>query len=74
MLNHTRIQLETGCFQTIPGTWMTGIKNRHIILLCDSIDSIKQRQKVLLCVNIFLSMGGEQNIFSLLKTKSCMYI
>ena len=74
MLDNPFIKFETTLCKTVTTTWMTTIKNRHVILLCQTVDSIKERHEVLLGVDIFLTMSREQNIFSFLQTQTPMYI
>jgi len=61
------IKFETTLYKTVTTTWMTTIKNRHVILLCHTVDSIEERHEVLFGVDIFLTMSREQNIFSFLQ-------
>ena len=74
MLNNPFIKFETTLYKTVTTTWMTTIKNRHVILLCHTVDSIEERHEVLFGVDIFLTMSREQNIFSFLQTQTPMYI
>ena len=55
--------------KTIAATWMTAIDDWHIVLLCHSIDSIEETEKVLFCVDIFLSVGRKKNVFSFSKPR-----
>ena len=74
MLDNPFVKFEsTGC-KTIARTWMTRIKNWHIILLCHFIDSRKKRHKIFLCINVFLTVSREENIITFLQAKSLVNI
>ena len=70
MLDHTLVQLETTLFQTLSAAGMAGVQNRHIVLFCHFIDCSEQRIKVFLGVNILLTMGRKQNIFTLFQSQT----
>ena len=63
---NTRIQLEAALFQTVLAARMAGVQDGHIVLFCQSVDSGKQAQEVLFGVNVFLTVGGQQNVLILL--------
>ena len=49
---------------------MTGIKNRHVVLFCQSIDCSEKRNEVLFCINVFFSgatgSGKTTSLYSLI--------
>ena len=57
VLNHARIQLESGSLQALAGTGMAGIEDRHIIFFRHLIDCIEQRHEVFLRVDVFFAVG-----------------
>ena len=74
MLNYTLIKLEARSLQTLTTTRMATIQNWHIVLLCHLINSCEQTHKVLLCIDILLTMGTQQDIFALFQSKLRMNI
>ena len=63
MLDDTLVQLKAGSGQTVSRAGMAGIENRHIVLFRHLINRREERQEILLRVNVFLPMGGKQDIF-----------
>ena len=59
VLNDTTVKLESACSQTVPAPWMAGIQNWHIIFLSHLVDGVKERKKIFLRVDVFLTMGRE---------------
>lgn len=53
---------------------MTTVEDGHVVLLRHLVDSSKEGEEVLLRVNVFLTMGGQENVFALLQTKTLMNI
>lgn len=51
---------------------MAGIQNRHIIPLRHFVDGVKQRKEILLGVDVFLTIGGKEDISSLFQPQSLM--
>ena len=74
MLYDPRIQLESGHFQPFSGARMTGIKDRHIILLRQLIDRGKKRKEVLLRIDILFPVCGQKNIPAGFETQFLQYI
>ena len=64
MPNHSWVQLKAGGLQAFPRPRVAGIQNRHVVLLCHIVDRSKQREIVLLRVNILFPVGREKDIFS----------
>ena len=74
MLNHTLIELETACLQTLAASWMTAVENRHIILLSHLVNGIEQRQEILFRINILFSVSREQDLFAFLQAQALVNI
>ena len=74
VLNDARVQLEARSLQALAGTRMAGIQNGHIVLLGHLVDGVKQRQKVLLGVDVLLAVGAQKNVLSFLKAQPGMNV
>ena len=53
---------------------MAAVKDRHIVFLSHSIDGIEKRKEILLRVDIFLPVGRQKDVSSLLKSETLMNI
>ena len=58
VLNYTMVKLESALLQTLARPWVARVQNRHVILLCHSIDGGEKTPKVLLGVDVLLAVGG----------------
>ena len=74
MLNYALVQFKAAGCQTVAGTRMTGIKNRHIIFFRHFVDCGEQRSEVLFCIDVFLTVRGKQDVFTLFQSQTCMDI
>ena len=68
LADHARIEDKAAFLKTITAAWVAAVENRHVVFLCHLVDRSEERDEVLLCVDVFLSMCTQQNIFSFLKT------
>ncbi len=68
VLDDTPIELESTGLKAFAATGMTTVEDGHVVLLGHLIDGIKQGEEVLLGVNILLTVGGEQDVLTLLQT------
>ena len=62
MRDDTLVELESTAFQPFPRSRMARVKDRHIILLRHPINRREETGEILLRVDVFLPMGGEQDI------------
>ena len=53
---------------------MATVKDRHIVLLCHLIDGGEEAQEVLLSINILLTVCREEDVLTLLQTKTLVNI
>jgi hypothetical protein len=67
MLNDPLVQLEPALLQSLAAARMAGVENRHIVLFGHLVDGGEQRGKVFLGVDIFLAVGGKQDVLAFLK-------
>ena len=49
---------------------MTGVKDRHIVLLCHLVDRAEERVEILFGVDVLFSVGREKNVFALFKSEA----
>ena len=62
--NNTPIQLEATLLQPLAAPGVAGVQHRHVILRRHGVDRREQRTEILLRVDVFLPVGGEQNVFA----------
>ena len=62
VLNHSAVQNEARGLQPLFRAGMAGIENGHIVLFRHGVDGAEQGQEILLRVDVFLPVGGEQNV------------
>ena len=74
MLDHTLVQPKARRFQSFPAAGMAGVQNGHVIFFCHFVNSLEQGEKILLCINILLTMSREEDILALFQTKTAMNI
>ena len=74
MSDYSLIKLESACLKTVSASRMTGIKDRHVVFFCHFVNCGEETCKVLLGINILLSVSREKDVLSLLKTKAKMDI
>lgn len=53
---------------------MTTVEDGHVVLLRHLVDSSKEGEEVLLRVNVFLTMGGQENILAFLQAEALVDI
>lgn len=53
---------------------MTTVEDGHVVLLRHLVDSSKEGEEVLLRVNVFLTMGGQENILAFLQAEALVNI
>ncbi len=70
VLNDARIELESGCLETLPRAGMAAIQNRHIVLRRHLVDGIEQAQEVLLRVDVLLAVGTQEDVLSLFESEA----
>ena len=70
VLDDTLVKHEAALLQTLPAAGMTGVKDGHIVLFGHFVDCSEQRGDVLLCVDVLLTVGREQDILSLFQTQT----
>ena len=70
MLNHTLVKHEATLLQTLATTGMARVQDGHIVLFCHLVDSGEQRSEILLCVDVFLPMGRQKDVLSLLQSQT----
>ena len=69
VLDDAGVEFEAGGFEALAGAWVAGVQDWHVVLLRHLVDSIKQRQEVLLRVDVLLAVSRKQDILTLLKPK-----
>ena len=74
MLDHAGIKLEARCLQALPGTRMTGIQDRDIILFSHLVDCCEEAGEVLLSVNVLFTMSRKKDVLAFLQTESGMNV
>ena len=70
----TRVQLETALFQTMLASGMAGVQDGHIVLFCQCVDGGEQAHEVLFRVDVFLSVGRQQNILVLFQPQPFQHV
>ena len=70
MLDYARIELEPGGLEALPAARMAAVQDGHIVLLGHLIDGNKERQEVLLRVDVLLAMGAQEDILPLLQAQA----
>ena len=53
---------------------MTAVEDRHVVLFCHLVDSREKRHKVLLCVDVLLTVSGKEDILALLQAEALVDI
>ena len=69
MLDYSAVQLESRGSQAVTATGMATVKDRHIVFLGHLVDGGEKADEILFGVDVFLAMGGQQNILSLLEAE-----
>lgn len=65
MLNDTWVELESAGRQSVAATRVAAVENRHVVFLGQFVDGIEKAEEILFRVDVFLPVGGEQNVLSL---------
>ena len=74
MLDYPLVELKTTRLEAIPRTRMAAIEDRHIVFLSHLVDSGEEGRKVLLSVDILLSMSAEEYVFAFLQAETGMNV
>ena len=53
---------------------MTTVEDGHVVLLRHLVDSSKEGEEVLLRVDIFLAMGGQENVLAFLQAEALVHV
>lgn len=53
---------------------MTTVEDGHVVLLRHLVDSSEEGEEVLLRVNVFLTMGGQENVLAFLQAEALVDI
>lgn len=53
---------------------MTTVEDGHVVLFRHLVDSSEEGEEVLLRVDIFLAMGGQENILAFLQTEALVHV
>ena len=59
---HARVQLKPGGLQALAGARVAGVQDRHVVLLGQRVDGGEQAREVRLCVDVLLTVGGQQHV------------
>lgn len=62
VLDDSGIQFKAGGFNALFTPGMAGVENGQVVGFGHSVDGIKERQEVLLSINVLFPMGREENI------------
>ena len=68
------VQNEAAQLQPLFRPGVAGIENWHIVLFRHGVDGVEKRQEVFLRIDVFLPVGGEQNVLAPLKTQPGMNV
>ena len=64
VLDDTWVELEATRLETLATTRMAAIKDGHVVLLGHLVDGCEETQEVLLCINVLLSVGAQQDVLA----------
>lgn len=53
---------------------MAAVEDGHVVLFRHLVDSCEEGEEVLLRVNVFLTMGGQENVLAFLQAKTLVDI
>lgn len=53
---------------------MATVEDGHVVLFRHLVDSREKRHKVLLCVDVLLTVSGKEDILAFLQTKTLMNV
>ena len=70
VLDHPLVQLEAGLLQTLFAARMAAVQHGHVVLLRHLVDGSKEAYEVLLRVDVFLPVGGKQNVLALFQSQA----
>ena len=62
--NDAPVQLKAALLQALAASGVAGVQHRQVILRRHGVDRREERPEILLRVDIFLPVGGEQDVFS----------
>ena len=70
VLDHTGGQLESASLQTLAAAGVAAVEDGHVVLLGHAVDGGEEAHEVLLGVNVFLAVGGEEDVLALLQAQA----
>ena len=74
VLNDTLVEMEATGSQTVAAAGMAAVEDGHIVFLCHLVDGAEERKEVFLCVDVFFTMGTQQDIPAFFQTETLMYV
>ena len=66
------LRMTGGQLQALAAARVAGIQDGHIVLLGHLVDGVEEAEEVLFGVDVFLAVGAQKNVFSLLETQALM--
>ena len=68
------VQLEAHSIQPLFAAGVAAVQNRHVVGLGQMVDGGEQVDKILLCIDVFLAVGGEQHVLLRLQAQALQHI
>ena len=74
VLDNARVELEAGGFEAFAGARVAAVQDGHIVLRCHGVDGREEGEEVLFRVDVFLSVGAQKDVLTLLQPQPLMDI
>ena len=72
--DNARIKLEAARLKAIARARVAGVKDRHIVLFGDLVNSAEEREEVLFGIDVLFPMCREEDILSLFKAEASVNV
>ena len=70
VLNHALVELEARGGEAVTAARVATVQNRHVVLFGHFVDGGKEAREVLLGIDVFFTVGAEQNVLALFEAEA----
>ena len=74
MLDDSSVKFETARLEAVAAARVAAVEYGHVVLLCHFVDGGEEGEEIFLCVDVFLAVGGEEDVSAFLQAQALMHV